>query len=107
MACTSSISAIAICRERVTKVELREDGSVCLCANQTRLLLSRFLGSRVAVGDEIAFPVPEGDAVGTEILITKDAASRPHRCLYPVPIGSVSPPKQDKRNQHFAAPQVS
>src|SRR5271165_3147882 len=106
MASTSSISTIAICRERVTKVELRADGAVRVFANQTRLLVSRFLGSRVAVGDEIAFPVPIGDAVGTEILITKDAASRPNRCLYHVPIGYVSHPKQDKRNQHFVSAQV-
>ena len=106
MASTSSISTIAICRERVTKVELREDGVVCVFANQTRLLLSRFLGSRVAVGDEIAFPVPEGDAVGTEILITRNAASRPNRYLYHVPIGYVSQPKLDKRNQHFVSAEV-
>jgi len=106
MASTSSISTVAICRERVTKVELREDGVVCLFANQTRLLVSRFLGSRVAVGDEIAFPVPEGDAVGTEILITRNAASRPNRYLYHVPIGYVSQPKLDKRNQHFVSAEV-
>ena len=106
MASTSSISTISICRERVTKVELREDGAVCVFANQTRLLLSRFLGSRVAVGDEIAFPVPEGDAVGTEILITRNAASRPNRYLYHVPIGYVSQPKLDKRNQHFVSAEV-
>ena len=29
-------------------------------ANRTKLLVSRFLGSRVAVGDDIAFPVPDG-----------------------------------------------
>src|SRR3974390_3464465 len=106
MASSSSIPTIAICRERVTKVELREDGVVCVFANQTRLLFSRFLGSRVAVGDEIAFPVPEGDAVGTEILITRNAASRPNRYLYHVPIGYVSQPKLDKRNQHFVSAEV-
>src|SRR5271165_2080570 len=92
--------------ERVTKVELREDGVVCLFANQTRLLLSCFLGSRVAVGDEIAFPVPEGDAVGTEILITRIAAASPNRYLYHLPIGYVSQPKLDKRNQHFVSAEV-
>src|SRR3974390_1043861 len=106
MASSSSIPTIAICRERVTKVELREDGVVCVFANQTKLLVSRFLGSRVAVGDEIAFPVPEGDAVGTEILITRNAASRPNRYLYHVPIGYVGRPKLEKRNQHFVSAEV-
>jgi hypothetical protein len=106
MAAASSIPPISICHERVTNVESLEEGPVCVFGNQTKLLLSRFLGSRVAVGDEIAFPVPMGDAVGTEILITKDAASGPNRCLYHVPIGYVSRPKQDKRNQHFVSAQV-
>jgi len=52
------MSSTPICRERVTSVELRQDAIVCLFGNQTNLFLSRFLGSRVAVGDEIAFPFP-------------------------------------------------
>src|SRR5271165_116177 len=106
MPAASSISPIPICRERVTNVQLQEDVAVCVFGNQTKLLLSRFLGSRIAIGDEIAFPVPTGDAVGTEILITKNAASRPNRYLYHVPIGYVSQPKLDKRNQHFVSAEV-
>src|SRR5664279_1725348 len=106
MASTSSISTIAICRERVTKVELREDGVVCVFANQTRLLLSPFLGSRVAVGDEIAFPVPAKDTIRAEILITKNSGSGPNRYLYHVPIGYVSQPRQDKRNQYYVSGEV-
>jgi hypothetical protein len=100
------MSSVPICRERVTSVELRPDAAVCLFGNQTKLFLSRFLGTRVAVGDEIAFPVPTGDAVGTEILITRNAASGPNRFLYHVPIGYVSQPKQDKRNEHFVSAEV-
>jgi len=106
MPAASSISPIPICRERVTNVQLQEDVAVCVFGNQTKLFLSRFLGSRIAIGDEIAFPVPTGDAVGTEILITKNAASRQTRCLYHVPIGYVSQPKQDKRDQHFVSAQI-
>jgi hypothetical protein len=101
------MSSIPICRERVTNVELRQDAAVCLFGNQTKLFVSRFLGSRVAVGDEIAFPVPTGNAVGTEILITNNAASGPNRYLYHVPIGYVSQPKQDKRNQYFVSAEVN
>src|SRR5271165_5648205 len=106
MVSTSSISTIAICREHVTKVELREDGVVCVFANQTRMLLSRFLGSRVAVGDEIAFPVPARDTIRAEILITKNSGSGPNRYLYHVPIGYVSQPKLDKRNQHYVSAEI-
>src|SRR5271165_7213086 len=46
------------------------------------------------------------DAVGTEILITKNAASGPGRYIYQAPIGYVTQPKQDKRNQHFVSAEV-
>jgi hypothetical protein len=75
-------------------------------ANRTKLLVSRFIGSNVAIGDDIAFPVPKGDAVGTEILITKNAGAGPKSYLYHVPIAYVSQPKQDKRNQHFVSAEV-
>jgi hypothetical protein len=75
-------------------------------ANQTRLLVSRFLASYVAAGDDIAFPISTADAVRTEILITKNGKSGPNRYLFHVPIGYVSQPKQDKRNQHFVWAEV-
>jgi hypothetical protein len=85
----------------------RQDSAVCLFWQSDQAVLSRFLGSRVAVGDKIAFPVAKGNAVGTEILITNNAASGPNQCLYHVPIGYVSQPKQDKRNQHFVSAKVN
>jgi hypothetical protein len=91
----------------VAEVELRQDAAVCVFSDQTKLLLSRFLGSRVAVGDEIAFPVPTGNAVGTEILITRHAASGPDRYLYYASIGYVSQPKQDRRNRYFVSAEVN
>jgi hypothetical protein len=75
-------------------------------ANQTKLLVSRFLASHVAVGDDIAFPISTSDAVGAEILITKNGESGSRSYLYHVPIGQVSQPKQDKRNQHFVSVEV-
>ncbi|HEX8798536.1 MAG TPA: hypothetical protein VF772_07985 [Terriglobales bacterium] len=88
------------------KIESRQDAAVCVIDDQTRLLLSRFVGSRVAIGDEIAFAVPAGDEVGTEILITKHAASRRDCYLYQAPIGYMSQPKPDKRNQQFVSARV-
>ena len=74
--------------------------------DQTRLLLSRFLGSHVAIGDEIAFAVPTEDNGGTEILITKHAVSGRNHCLYQAPIGYVTQPRTDKRNEHFVSAEV-
>ena len=95
-----------MCRERVTKLQLQEEHAACVFPNQTRLLVSRFLAKYVAIGDEIAFPIPTGDTVGAEILITKSATLAPGRYLYETPIGYVSQPKQDKRNQHFVSAEV-
>ena len=61
----------------------------------------------VAVGDDIAFPIPMADAVGTEILITKNSTAGRDRYLYQVPIAYVSKPKEDKRNQRFVSAEVS
>ncbi len=80
--------------------------AACMFANQTKLLLSRSLVPYVALGDEITFPIPAPDAVGPEILITKNAASGGGRYIYQVPIGYVSQPKQDKRNQSFVSAEV-
>jgi len=74
--------------------------------NRTKLLVSCLLASHVAIGDDIAFPVSTGDAVRTEILITKNADAGPRRYLYHVPIRHVSQPKQDKRNQYFVSAEV-
>src|SRR5208337_2977375 len=106
MALASFNSSIPVCRERVVSVQRQEDPAACVFANQTRLLLARFLAKSVDVGDEITFPIPAPDAVGPEILVTKNAASGPSRYIYQAPIGYVGQPKQDKRNQYFASADV-
>jgi hypothetical protein len=106
MALASFNPSIPVCRERVVSVQRQEDPAACVFANQTKLLLSRLLAKSVAVGDEITFPISVPDAVGTEILITKNAASGPGRYIYQAPIGYVTQPKQDKRNQHFVSAEV-
>ena len=87
-------------------VQRQQSPASCVFANQTKLLVSRFLASYVAIGDDISFPISTGDAVGSEILITKNGESGPKSYLYHVPIGHVSQPKEDKRNQHFVAAEV-
>src|SRR5271165_6106306 len=89
-----------VCRERVVSVQLQEEPAACVFANQTKFLVSRFLAEFVAAGDEITFPIPAPDAVGSEILVTKNAASGASRYIYQAPIGHVGQPKQDKRNQY-------
>src|SRR5208337_4009262 len=90
----------------VVSVQLQEELAACVFANQTKLLLPRFLANSVAVGDEITFPIPAPDAVGSEILVTKNATRGPSRYIYQAPIGYVSQPKLDKRNQHYVSAEV-
>jgi hypothetical protein len=77
----AATSPIPICRERVANLQLQEAAASCVFANQTKLLLPRFLAKSVAVGDEITFPIPAPDAVGSEILVTKNATPGPSRYI--------------------------
>jgi len=91
-----SPSVKSICREHITAVHLQDNPPACLLANSTRLLLSRFLAPHLAVGDEIAFPIPVPDrstAAGTEVIITKHSSERDRYC-YQAPIGYVSYPEK-------------
>src|SRR5271165_4222175 len=106
MALASFNPSLPVCRDRVVSILRQDEPTACVFANQTKLLLSPFLAKSVAVGDEITFPIPARDAVGSEILVTKDATPGPGRHIYQAPIGYVSQPKQDKRNQHYVSAEV-
>jgi len=107
MVLTSSAPSIPVCRERVLSVHRQEDSAACVLANRTNLRVPGLLASYVAVGDEITFPIPAGGATGAEIYITKGPSSSGlNRCLYQAPVGYVTQPKLDKRNQHFVSAEV-
>ncbi len=77
-----------------------------MLANQGKLVLSRFLATYVAIGDEITFPIPTGEAIGAEIFITKQTPSGTIPSLYQAQIGYVTQPKPDKRNRLFVSAEV-
>jgi hypothetical protein len=107
MVFTPSAPSIPVCRELVVSVHRQEDPATCVTANRTNLRVSGLLASYVAIGDEITFPIPTGVATGAEIYITKGSPSSGlNRCLYQAPIGYVTQPKLDKRNQYFVAAEV-
>jgi len=60
----------------------------------------------VAVGDEITFSIPTGEAVRPEVLITTPPSAGMGSCLYLSPIEDASQPKLDKRDQSFVSAQV-
>src|ERR1017187_7560215 len=102
----AATSPIPICRERVVSIQQQENPAGFVLANQAKILLRPFLTGYIGIGDEIAFPVPTRDTIRAEILITKNSGSGPSRYLYHVPIGYVSQPKRDKRNQHYVSAEV-
>jgi len=106
LASMAATSPITIFRERVVSIQPQENHAAFVLANQAKILLRPFLGGYIEIGDEIAFPAPTEDTIRAEILITKNSNSCPNRYLYHVPIGYVSQPKQDKRNQHFVSAEV-
>ena len=95
-----------ICCERVAKLQVQDRSAACVLANQTKLLLSLTLAKAITVGDEITFPIPESGAVGSEILVAKKSVAGQVRHLYQAPVGYVSHPKQDKRDQYFVSAEV-
>ena len=107
MALTFSNPSVPLCCERVVSVQRQQEPCCCILANRTNLRISSLLASYIAIGDEITFPIPTGNVVGTEIYVTKNSPSSGlHRCLYQAPIGYVSQPKADKRNQQFVSAEV-
>ena len=106
MASEPVASSIPPIHKRVVNIQRQEHDSSCQFADGTKFLLPRILSPYLTIGDEITFPIPSTDAVGPEILVSKNAASGSSRYIYQTPIGYVTQPKQDKRNQHFVSAEV-
>jgi hypothetical protein len=106
MAAEPVASSIPPVHKRVVSIQRQEHHSSCQFADGTKFLLPRILSPYVTIGDEIAFPIPSADAAGAEIYITKNCSSGENRFLYQAPIGYVSHPKRDKRNQYFVSAEV-
>jgi len=95
-----------ICCGRAQSIERQHNSAFCVLANSSKILVSAILARHIRVGDEITFPVPGGGATGAEIYVRKTHSSAIDRCLYQAPVGYVTHPKPDKRQQHFVSAQV-
>ena len=107
MTSPSSSSPPTLCRERIAKIERKTERIRCVFANGSTILISPFLATQVSVGDEISFP-PATQSVhaGTEIYVRKRSPGTAFRDVYQAPIGYVSRPKQDKRQEYFVIADV-
>ncbi len=106
MSLASPSPSVSVCRERVVRIDRQLDPIACVLSNQSKLLVPRLLAQYIAIGDEITFPIPSAEARKTEIYVAKKSTWRTSHCLYQAPIGYVSQPKLNKRDQHFVSAEV-
>lgn len=107
MAAVPTSPTCHVCRECVASLQRKADDAECLLANGSKLRISRFLAAHVSSGDEIAFPLFTSSVNrGTELYIVKNSHSGAGRDLYEVPIGYVTQPQKNKRNQLFVSAEV-
>jgi hypothetical protein len=107
MAAVPTSPTCHVCRGRVASLQRKADHAECLLANGSKLRISRFLAAHVSSGDEITFPLltPTADR-GTELHVVKSSHFGPGRDLYQAPIGYVTQPQKNKRDQLFVSAEV-
>ena len=86
--------------------QLRPDGSAvrCVLSDERSLTLSRFLASFIRPSDQLEFDPTAADPM-RELRVVQNTPRRP-RELYFVPIGYVTQPKPDKRDEYFVRAEV-
>jgi hypothetical protein len=87
--------------------QLRPDGSAvqCVLSDGRSVTLSRFLASFIRVSDQIEFgPAAAGPARELRVV---QSTTRRSRELYFAPIGYVTQPKPDKRDEYFVRAEVT
>jgi hypothetical protein len=96
--------ACQICRERVAFLQPKSDHPECLLANGSKVRVSRFLTAHISNGDEIVFPLFTSPINrGTELYVVKASGPGPGRDLYQAPVGYVTQPQKNKRDQLFVS----
>jgi hypothetical protein len=68
--------------------------------------LPHFFAAHLTAGDEIAFPIPQDQAKGAEIFVSRRAASTTEGYLYLAPIGYVTQPRTDKHTRRFVSAEI-
>lgn len=92
-------------RDRVTALRSEAAATACTLAGGGTVLLSRCLSGFMQSGDEIEFDPTLTTSTGTELRILRAAQARPKE-LYQTPIGYVTQPALDKRQDCFLRAEV-
>src|SRR5215469_10718862 len=99
--------AVTICRERVANLNRLSDPPECVLSNGSKVTLPPLIAAHIAAGDDVSFPLPNSSTTTAEILVTKNSPTGSGRDVYQAPIGYVTQPKKDKRDEFFVAAEVS
>jgi hypothetical protein len=91
--------------QRITALRPEATATACLLADGGTVLVSQYLGGFLAPGDELEFSASLISSAATELRITRSNRSRPKQ-LYLVPIGYVTQPRLDKRQEGFLRAEV-
>src|SRR5215469_11586641 len=106
MALQACSPPVTICRQRVGNVNRLSEPPECLLTNGSKVTLAPLIAAHIAPGDDVAFPLPNSSTATVEILVTKNSLAGSGWDVYQAPIGYVTQPKKDKRNEFFVAAEV-
>ena len=95
----------ALRRERITAVRHEAAATACLLADGGTVLVSPYLGRFLAPGDDVEFSPCFTASAATEIRATRSNGLRPKQ-IYLAPIGYVTQPRQDKRQECFLRAEI-
>ncbi len=91
----------------VLRTNPKGDKTECVFTDGTSILLSNFLASFIAMGDELRFPLTvEPTASGTEIYCQKLRTQTGRQSLFHAPIGYTTQPRKDKAGNLYVSAEV-
>ena len=95
----------ALRRERITAVRHEAAATACLLADGGTVLVSPYLGRFLAPADELEFSPCIAASAATEIRVTRSNGLQLKQ-IYLAPIGYVTHPRQDKRQESFLRAEI-
>jgi hypothetical protein len=99
-------SSAQLFRAHITAIVRGQNTASCILANQTSLLLPALCAGHIAIGDKIAFAIPDESAPRAEAYVTKNGKPGRKTSLYLVPTGYAAQPRVDRSGQGFVPVQI-
>jgi hypothetical protein len=100
------VCSLPVTIQRVASINRLSDPPECLLTNGSKVTLAPLIAAHIVPGDDLSFPLPNSSTATAEILVTKNSLTGSGRDVYQAPIGYVTQPKRDKRDEFFVAAEV-